>query len=76
MSGEIKLMRIWEGSKGRREGTGVASQARCRARGEQPPAALHGTTWDLIAFLLGLFLLSVVLAALPSPPICPAKAAG
>lgn len=47
-----------------------------RARGKQPPAARHRTTWFLIAFLLGLLLLSVVSAALASPLVSPAKAAG
>lgn len=47
-----------------------------RAKGKQPPAAMHRTTWVLIVFLLGLSLLSVVSAALPSPMFSPAKAAG
>lgn len=47
-----------------------------RARGKQPPAATLRTTGVLIALLLGLFLLSTVSAALPSPLIFPAKAAG
>lgn len=29
VSGAMRLVRIWEGSKGRREGTGVAAQPRC-----------------------------------------------
>ena len=47
-----------------------------RDGGNQPPADVHRTTWVLIAFLLGLFLLSEVSAALPSPLISPDKAAG